>query len=696
MKRMIHRHIVIIESRVSLTHPLAILVFLSLSIPVYGQPGSDNMVEDANVHDWIEQHFGKSKVPPFSFMYGGKKSDSFIQEWEYTVEKIKSADPALVEAVHTYRDEQTGLVVKCTVTSFKDFPAVEWVLKFTNTSEKNTPLIERAAVIDHSFVSDEKGSFILHHARGCNAERSDFQPVDEQMQVGQNIYMSPTGGRSSDQTAFPFFNIEKPGQQGIMVAVGWTGKWYADVRQSDDKTVRLKSGMERMKLSLYPEEEIRTPRICLLFWSGEDRMTGHNQFRQFILAHHTRKIDGNRVELPFSNFLAREGPPPCNEHTCTTESMAIAMIKRHKQFDIVPDAFWLDAGWYPCEDGLWWKGTGNWIPNPENFPNGLKPVSDAAHDVGAKLLVWFEIERIYPGTRFDELNPDWLLKLSGDYYWGESLFNLGNVDARLWLTDYVSDFLKKEGIDIYRQDYNRFPMLYWEENDKPGRIGISEIRHIEGLYAYWDSLLARNPDLIIDNCASGGRRIDLETVSRSSPFWRTDYNYGEPNGSQCHTYGLNFYLPLHGTGNFTLSPYHFRSNLSTTMGINWNINGNQHSQSELQKYLQDFKRFRPYYYGDYYPLTTTENMTRDDVWLAYQLNRPDQGDGIILAFRREDCNKESIIVKLRGLETNTLYMLIDDDAQTETMVSGEELMQGYLLTLDYKPGSLLILYSKLP
>jgi hypothetical protein len=105
------------------------------------------------------------------------------------------------------------------------------VLKFSNTSGKNTPLIEKASIIDFSFGSKEKGTFVLHHAKGSNAERSDFQPIDETMQVGKNIYMTPVGGRSSDNTAFPFFNIEMPGHTGIMVAVGWTGKWYADIRQ---------------------------------------------------------------------------------------------------------------------------------------------------------------------------------------------------------------------------------------------------------------------------------------------------------------------------------------------------------------------------------------------------------------------------------------------------------------------------------
>ena len=81
-----------------------------------------------------------------------------------------------------------------------------------------------SSVCKFSFVSEEKGTFVLHHAKGSNAEQIDLQPIDENLQIGKSTYMTPIGGRSSDNTAFPFFNIELPGQQGIMVAVGWTGK----------------------------------------------------------------------------------------------------------------------------------------------------------------------------------------------------------------------------------------------------------------------------------------------------------------------------------------------------------------------------------------------------------------------------------------------------------------------------------------
>jgi len=678
----------------------AILCFIILLYASCGITTAQSTTPESQseVKSWINHHFASGKIPPFSFVYGGKNSDSFIKNWRFTAEKLQTTETNAEVSVYTYSDKQSGLVVKCTVTSFTDFPAVEWVLNFTNTSGKNSPVIEKAAAINYDFNATAGGIFILHHAKGSNAERSDFQPYDDRMQVGKNIYMTPSGGRSSDNTAFPFFNIEMPGKQGVMVAVGWTGKWYADVLQTNEKSVSLKSGMERMQLYLVPKEEIRTPKICLLFWKGEDRMVGHNQFRRFILAHHSRKVNGHFAEYPLSGSFDYGDPAPCGEYECLTEEFAVALVKRDQQFDVLPEVFWLDAGWYTGCNGLkkngsWWQNVGNWSVEKERFPRGLKPVSDAVHQVGSKFMVWFEPERVRPETQIAKEHPEWLIKLPKE---DNALLDLGNKDALAWITKKITDLLKNEGIDYYRQDFNFDPMPYWIANDKPDRIGISEIKHIEGLYAFWDSILATSPNLLIDNCASGGRRLDLETTSRSAPLWRTDYQYGEPNGYQCHTYGLNFYLPIHGTAIYKTDSYTFRSGLGATTVMNWEVTGKVSEPiPDIQKRIQDYKNLRPYFYGDYYPLTENRNVTRDNVWLAYQLNRPEQNDGIVVAFRREGAPNESISTRFYGLDSNATYELFYEDYGVKVKKTGKELMNGIVLTISQKPSSLMIFYKKI-
>jgi alpha-galactosidase len=676
---------------------LLCLVLLS-SVCSYAQ----SRPEKEDITAWVKDHFAKGKTPPFSFTYGNKASASFIRKWSYQSEQVQSKEPDVDEYLFTYKEPKGGLVVKCYVTGYRDFSAVKWVLKFSNTSSGNSPSLEKAQVINHDFTAASKGDFVLHHAKGSNAKADDFAPLLDTLGTGGKIIrMSPNGARgSSDGKAFPFFNIEKPDHSGMVVAIGWTGKWYAEIGQKSENTLSLQAGMERMKLALHPREEIRTPSVCLLFWKGTDRMVGHNQFRKFVLAHHSRKINGKFAELPLASGISRGGPSPCNEFTCLTESYALATIERFKQFDIVPEVCWIDAGWFPG-GAEWWEGVGNWFVDKTRFPNGFRPIADAVHKAGSKFLVWFEPERARKGTQLATEHPEWMLhgdqtKKKSRFVQDSYLLDLGNTQARLWLTDHVSNFLKNEGVDYYRQDFNGVDAEEcWLVKDEPDRTGISEIRHIEGLYAFWDSLLVRFPNLIIDNCASGGRRIDLETISRSSPLWRSDYGYGEPDGYQNHTYGLNFYLPLHGTGLFNSSVYDFRSSMSSSMVMFWDIHSASSSIPKMKKCIADFKRLRPFYYGDYYPLSGANGLTTDHMWLAYQLNRPEQGDGMVMAFRRKNAAGESFDVKLRGVNGTSEYELQDEDSGVKMIKSGKDLMAGIRLVSSQKQGSILLVYKVL-
>jgi len=214
-------------------------------------------------------------------------------------------------------------------------------------------------------------------------------------------------------------------------------------------------------------------------------------------------------------------------------------------------------------------------------------------------------------------------------------------------------------------------------------------RLLAGLYAYWDSLLARNPGLLIDNCASGGRRIDLETISRSVPLWRTDYSYYEPNSYLCHTYGLHLFLPCSGTGNNNPQKYHFRSSMSGAVVMGWELNGS-FSVNQAHEAIAEFKALRPYFYGDFYPLT--ECSTSDESWAAFQWDRPEQGDGIVVAFRRPQAARSLITVQLRNLNAEDNLEVAFDDYGIHLMKTGRELTEGLAIKIPEPPGSLLIKY----
>jgi len=646
--------------------------------------------------EWVASNFDADVSPPFSFRYEDRSSTLFIKDWKFRWKK-EQLDDVRTEYTFKYEDPESKLQVRCECVLFEDFPAVEWVVKFKNNGKEDTSIIENIQALDTTFKRRGKGDFVLHRALGSSASRKDFAPVDEL--INHILYFSPVGGRSSNTTALPFFNIEAGGNGGVMVGIGWTGQWATTFAKEDSSSVRVRAGMELTHLKLYPGEEIRTPRILLLFWQGDDYVVGHNMLRRFILTHHWPRKDGKPVTLPFSCSSSAI----YNEATKATEQNQIDFASRFAEFGV--EYLWIDAGWYEFREG-WWDGVGNWFVDRKRFPNGLRPVSDALRKMGMGLILWFEPERVYQGTWLDREHPEWIIKLPGN---PNGLLNLGNEEARRWLTDHISSMIESEGISVYRQDFNMDPLPYWRAADEPDRQGITEIRHIEGLYAFWDELLKRHPGLIIDNCASGGRRIDLETISRSVVLHRTDYQYYEPNGAQSHTYGISLYLPAAGIGSGYPEIYCFRSVINNGVGLGWNPYQPEIPQlwkipfpvdlsepfpmETAHRLCEEFKRVRHLFLGDFYPLTP--HSVTDDTWIAYQFHREDLREGIVLAFRRPKCLVPTIRLKLRGLFPDACYEVHFNDSDTKRAFTGKQLAEGLDVKIDDVPGSTLITYRQL-
>ena len=647
-----------------------------------------------NVEKWIKENFGHNKVPPFSFNYHSAPSASFIKNWKHTLTQQTASEDGELKYQAVYIHPKTGFRVECDITGYPDYQAVDWVLRFVNNSQENSSQISNVRTVDADFTSSRQGTFRLHYSNGTDNSRRDFAPHMKDFQSDDSLYMRPEGGRSS-AGAFPFFNIESPAEEGVLTAIGWSGTWFANLKNIRPNTFRLQAGIERLNAFLTPNESIRTASVCLLFWQGKDRMVGHNKFRRFLLAHHSRKVDGQPVYYPISSGFNWGDPEPCNEYSCLTTEYAIALMQRTKLFGIQPEVFWLDAGWYTHAadyfEGKNWSNTvGNWVIDSTRFEHGFRPVSDYAHKMDAKFMVWFEPERVFRGTLWERLHPEWMIK-EGD---GESsLFNLANPEAVDWLCKYIGDFLEENGIDYYRQDFNINPEGFWKENDQPGREGITEIKYITGLYTYWDYLLKRFLTLLIDNCASGGRRLDYETALRSAPLWRTDYQYGECIGYQCHTYGLEFYLPQHGTGAYSVNPFDFRSSLGSAVVFNWKITQQGQSYTDMQKCMDEFKELRPYFYEDFYPLSGVDDITTDDIWLAYQLHKPADQTGYVVAFRREACTANTYTVQLSGLQSDAVYTVMNKDSGESFKKSGKELSEGLTLTANAPRSSLIIRYE---
>jgi len=102
-----------------------------------------------------------------------------------------------------------------------------------------------------------------------------------------------------------------------------------------------------------------------------------------------------------------------------------------------------------------------------------------------------------------------------------------------------------------------------------------------------------------------------------------------------------------------------------------------------------------YLLGDFYPLTPYS--LEDTVWMAWQFDCPERGEGMVQVFRRANSTDESIRVKLHGVEASALYTLTNLDTASMTDTTGTELIgQGVSIVLHDKPGSAVLIYRKRP
>ena len=675
-----------------------IIALFSLSLPLMAHAQTSLVLPKGkmDVEQWVTRYFARQGQKPFSFTYDGQPSSAFLKTWGYKVQRKPMPISGATNVVYTYTAPDGSLQVSCDVKIYRPQQAVMWVLRFKNTGREKSKTIANVRTTDLLLHNNVTAPFTLRYTRGSNAGPDDFAPYQRVLDGTDELVLRPEGGRSS-QLNFPFFNIDTGSGHGMIAAIGWTGTWKANFKPEGEGRLQFATGIDRLNTWLNAGESVRSSSVCLMFWQGKDFIDGQNQWRQFVLSCLTPRIDGKPYRYPITTSFNYGDPYPCNEYSCLDEDYALALIERYKQFNLVPKVFWLDAGWYTesarvKEGKNWYNTVGNWVVDSDRFPNGLKPISDAIHAIGSEFLVWFEPERIFKGSRWSkELPKEWLMDA------GEGtesyLFNLADTAAVSWLSHYINKFMDDNGIDHYRQDYNIEPAGFWYHNDPEGREGITENHYVEGLYTYWDNILRHHPRGFIDNCAGGGRRLDLETLQRSAPLWRTDYRYGEPVGYQTHTFGLALWLPQTGTGLMQTDKFTTRSSMGSTVIYSWKITEPENNLLEMRKLMDEIDELRPYYFEDYYPLTSTQHILGDSVWLAYQLNRRSANDGIVVAFRRATAPDSTCMVRLRGLDAKRTYTLTDRDSRRSFTRTGAELARGLQLVLPEKRSSLVLMYT---
>lgn len=604
---------------------------------------------------------------PFSFEYGGARAPAADWTRTRTADGLRFVSP------------DGALAADCEIRRDPGFPVLSWLLRFTNLSKGRTKVIAKVRPFDLRVpVASKSKTHLVHHAAGAMQSLDDYQQfttlISQEWWRQHKLHVETRGGRSCEG-AWPYFNIETPdAKAGLVAAIGWAGQWQADFDATGDDRVRLTAGMTDCRFALEPGESVRAPRAVALLYRRGDWIEGQNLWRQWFLRCNAPRQGG---ELVTSQTMCSLCGVDFGSDGMSAETMK-GRIDDYAAHGFAFDYWWVDAAWYewkshwndPKTKAPHWRWTGGWTPDPARFPKGPGEVfAHAKETCGAKGgILWFEIENAVTSAKVYREHPDWFYPLPA--YRGHFL-NLANADAWNWAFRTLDGRLRAEGANFLRIDFNFPPLPIWRDADRRAgadRVGISEMKHVEAFYRLYAALLKADPSRRIDNCAQGGCRNDVETLSYAVPLWRTDTS-SPVDEQQMQTAGISLWVPLYGGGHPAKTDvYELRSRLQPYLHLGTNAMDAE-GWTRLKDNLELWRKSAaPYYAKDFYPLTRSDAGT--DLWCAWEFADAERGEGFVQAFRRADSPSPTFLVRPRGLDAATDYVFEDVDTHETWTVRG--------------------------
>ena len=614
-------------------------------------------------------------VVPGSFVYGGQSSKTLLPTWSYYTISRLSSEGHLIEGT-VWREPGSGFTATWEVEHIDEQGAVEYHWVFENSSTQPTKQISNVYALD---LESSGGSWtqFVHSTGGLygpsHNESHGFKISTSSLTRTQSI--SSKNGRSSNKDLPLWVLHDTSSNSGLYMGVGWSGEWQANISPISGSKIRTTVGMPGTNIALPAGERISSPSVLVGAYQGDSR-AGANALRQVINKEYMPSLGNGKKRLPpvsWSSWF--------NFHNDINDTMLLQQIDVASGLGI--EYFCIDAGWFT---GGYGDGVGNWTVDKAKFPNGLAPIRDYTAEKGMKLGLWFEPGRAMPGTLLATLHPEWI----GPY----NQVKLEIPEARNWIFTMMCSYIDDLDLGWIRYDYNQDPLNAWNTRDSVNTAGLTQIRYLQGEYELLDRIRERYPDLVIESCASGGRRIDLETISRSGTIWKSDETV-DMMATRGQATGGNYFLPggLLNTnlpGASGASTFELHSLFAGPMGFATNLTTlDEAARKRVAQAIADYKTVRHLLNKDYYPLFP---QTFDDIsqWSGWEFYDPETSEGFLTILRPEQSSVESLTVQLGGLQSDMMYHLSRLDGSQARDIIGSELLAG--LNFSLEPGGIEVLH----
>jgi alpha-galactosidase len=302
-------------------------------------------------------------------------------------------------------------------------------------------------------------------------------------------------------------------QTGICIgaAYAWSGNWAFLLDHDPDGTISLIAGdhPDTARRILSAGASYQMPHLYLTH-SESGRGTVSRRFHRWAKqrmipdAANPRSIVLNSWEAAYFDF---------------DETLLLQMIDGAARIGI--ETFVLDDGWfgsdYPRDDDT--QGLGDWQVQSAKLPRGLTPLIDRCRERGMTFGLWIEPEMVNPRSRLFEQHPEWILSAEhreASLERGQYVLDLSREEVLAWVIGTIEQILDQNpGIDYIKWDCNR------DIKELSGGFSVYD-RYVENYYRILEHLGERYPALVIQDCASGGGRVEYGALHRTHEFWASD------------------------------------------------------------------------------------------------------------------------------------------------------------------------------
>ena len=505
------------------------------------------------------------------------------------------------------------------------------------------------------------------------------EPIHEGMKVLESR-LGHTGHNLN-----PWFAID-PGNAGEehgrvwFGGLAWSGNWRISVEQTPYRQVRVTGGFNTFDFAypLNPGESLETPE----FYGG---YSDHG-FGGASRLLHTLEL----THIQPGGLKARPRPVLYNSWEATTFNVTEAGQEAlaDKAAKLGVELFVIDDGWFGKRNNDH-AGLGDWVVNPQKFPNGVKPLIQHVNGLGMDFGLWVEPEMVNQDSDLYRAHPDWVMNFPGrprSELRNQLVLNLARDDVRDYIFNALDKLATEYNIRYFKWDMNRtFAEPGWPEV-APDEEKTLWVKYVRNLYDIMSRLRAKHPNLEFESCSGGGGRIDLGIMRYVDEFWTSD-NTEAFDRLRIQEGFTEAYAPKlmsawvtdvpNTNGRSTPLQFRFLVAMQGALGIGANLNKwtDQDNQFATRMIALDKRIRSTVQYGNLYRILSPR--TNDTT--ANEYVSKDGSEALLFAFRHsQEYENPPPVIYFQGLDNHAVYRLESIDGKLldkQSELSGAWLMQ---------------------